>query len=532
MLNPSRIGFGVASVSFILIVIVGALFSLFVESPSLEMQALWKDPYLQHITLFSIKQALLSTLISVGLAVPCAHAISRRAFKGRHLLLKLFSMTLVLPVLVGVFGILAIYGNNGLLAKGASQMGLQWSFNIYGLSGILLAHVFFNLPFSIQLLVQALEQVPSDQKRLAHQLGMKGWNQFRLLEWPYLRKQLPHNIGLVFMLCFTSFATVMALGGGPSATSIELAIYQAIRFEFDLQTAALLALWQLFLCALFQFFIQKIHKPLPVQGKDNHIALPVQTSKKFEKIWDFLWIGGTLLFVLPPLIMVVLQGLNPQILSQLTQKALWEAAANSVFLGAGSAFFAFIFGSSIVLTSRFWKLNGLRQRANALEMSASLILVVPSVVLGTGLFLMLRHFMDVFSSPVWLVLTVNTFMALPFVIKTLSEPAYQLSQNYQNLCNSLGIKGLHRLRLIEWRALKAPISKAIAVSFVLSLGDLGAIALVGSQDYQTLPLYLFRLMGSYQMEGAAAVSLVLLLLSLSSYIFIEAAIKGRSHVAG
>ncbi len=74
-------------------------------------------------------------------------------------------------------------------------------------------------------------------------------------------------------------------------------------------------------------------------------------------------------------------------------------------------------------------------------MTASLILVVPSVVLGTGLFLMLRDHIDVFSSPFWLVLAVNTLMALPYVVKTLSQPAFQLSQQYQNLCNSLGIKG-------------------------------------------------------------------------------------------
>lgn len=521
MLNPSRSWPGLLSAFFILFVISAALFSLLSQAPSLDATSLWRDPYLQHVTVFSIKQAFLSTLISVGLAVPIAHAISRRTFKGRSLLLKLFSMTLVLPVLVGVFGILSIYGKSGLLASLLPHFGLQMDINIYGLSGILLAHVFFNLPFCVQLLVQALEDIPNDQKRLAHQLGMKGWQQFRHLEWPYLRKQLPHNIGLVFMLCFTSFATVMALGGGPSATTIELAIYQAIRFDFDLQTGALLALWQLLLCGFFHIFIQKISKPLSMQGKDSHVLLPINHGNVFEKIWDFTWIGLAVVFVIPPLFMVILSGINPSALDALKEPMLWEATGNSILLAVGSSLSAFLLGSSIVLSSRFWRLNGHTKRASAIEMSASLILVVPSVVLGTGLFLLLRNYMDVFSSPYWLVLTVNTLMALPYVVKTLSEPAYQISQQYQSLCSSLGIKGLNRLRLIEWRALKAPISKAIAISFVLSTGDLGAIALVGSQDFQTLPLYLFRLMGSYQMDSAAAVSLVLFLLSFSSFVLIE-----------
>ncbi|SKA46651.1 thiamine/thiamine pyrophosphate ABC transporter permease [Enterovibrio nigricans] len=529
MLNPSRTWPGVVSASIIAVLIGTALFSLVMQAPTLDVLSLWHDPYLQHVTLFSIKQAFLSTLLSVGLAIPVAHALSRRTFPGKKLLLRLFSMTLVLPVLVGVFGILAIYGKSGLLADWLPELGLSWDVSIYGLSGILLAHVFFNLPFSVQLLVQALDQMPSDQQRLAYQLGMRGWHRFRLLEWPYIRQQLPHAIGLVFMLCFTSFATVMALGGGPGATTIELAIYQAIRFDFDLQTGAILALWQLVLCGLFHMVAQRFSRPISQQGKDSHITLPLKLDSLHEKVWDTLWIGAALLLVLPPLASVVLSGLNPKAIDVLTQPALWHATLNSLKIAAGTALCAFALGSTIVLTSRFWRLSARTRMADGLEMTASLVLVVPSVVLGTGFFLMLREHIDVFSSPYWLVLTVNTLMALPYIVKVLSQPAYQLAQQYQGLCNSLGIKGLNRLSLIEWRALRAPIGRALAISFVLSTGDLGAIALVGSQDFQTLPLYLFHLVGSYQMEAGAAAALVLFGLSLGSYALIETVIARKRH---
>ena len=95
-------------------------------------------------------------------------------------------------------------------------------------------------------------------------LGMGHWHKFRWVEWPFIKQQLPHIAGLVFMLCFTSFATVMALGGGPKATTIELAIYQAIKFDFDLQTGALLAIWQIVLCGIMTLVIQSLAKPLEV----------------------------------------------------------------------------------------------------------------------------------------------------------------------------------------------------------------------------------------------------------------------------
>jgi len=94
-----------------------AVATLLTYSSELSFTAIWSDPYYRHITRFSFYQALLSTLLSVLFAIPVSHALFRCHFFGKTLLLKLFATTLVLPVLVAVFGLLAIYGNSGLLAE-------------------------------------------------------------------------------------------------------------------------------------------------------------------------------------------------------------------------------------------------------------------------------------------------------------------------------------------------------------------------------------------------------------------------------
>ncbi|MFD2176435.1 thiamine/thiamine pyrophosphate ABC transporter permease [Veronia pacifica] len=532
MLNPSRTWPGTAAASLISLLIFAALLSLLIQAPSLDIGSLVSDAYLRHVTVFSIKQAFLSTLLSVGLAIPVAHALSRRHFRGKRLLLRLFSMTLVMPVLVGVFGILAICGNQGLIKHTLASFGVITDTNIYGLNGILLAHIFFNMPFAAQLLVQTLERIPAPEQRLAHQLGMTGWHRFKLLEWPFIRQQLPHIAGLVFMLCFTSFATVMALGGGPSATTIELAIYQAIRFDFDLQTGALLALWQLILCAAFHWAVQRANRPLSVSVGGDNLSLPARQDSPSAKCWDVSWITVATVFVLSPLVMVVYQGINPSSADVFTAPTLWKATLNTLKIATMSSLIAFVLGGTIVLSSRFWRLNNMRKKADTIEMIATIILVVPSVVLSTGLFLLIRSVADVFSMAFWLVIIANALMALPYVVKVLSQPALQLSQQYNSLCSSLGIKGVNRLKLIEWQVLRGPIARALAVSFALSTGDLGAISLVGSQQFETLPLYLFRLMGSYQMDAAAAASLVLFLLCLGCYSFIEFIVRKAGHAKG
>lgn len=128
---------------------------------------------------------------------------------------------------------------------------------------------------------------------------------------------------------------------------------------------------------------------------------------------------------------------------------------------------------------------------------------------------------DVFSLAIFIVIAVNSLMALPYVIKTLAQPMLHVAQQYQQLCSSLGMFGLSRYYLVEWRAIKLPIIHAFSISFVLSMGDLSAIALFGSQDFTTMPLYLFQLLGSYQMQAAAVVSLFLLVISVGIFILIE-----------
>ncbi|MDO8354489.1 MAG: thiamine/thiamine pyrophosphate ABC transporter permease ThiP, partial [Aestuariivirga sp.] len=71
------------------------------------------DDYLPREVAFTLKQAFLSTLLSVVIALPVALALARRQFFGREALLKIFSVPLALPAIVAILGIIGVYGNSG-----------------------------------------------------------------------------------------------------------------------------------------------------------------------------------------------------------------------------------------------------------------------------------------------------------------------------------------------------------------------------------------------------------------------------------
>ena len=70
-----------------------------------------QDTYIWRVVWFSWWQASLSTVISVSAAVLVARALARRqSFVGRWLLLRCFSVALVVPSIIAVFGIILLHG--------------------------------------------------------------------------------------------------------------------------------------------------------------------------------------------------------------------------------------------------------------------------------------------------------------------------------------------------------------------------------------------------------------------------------------
>src|ERR1044071_8542456 len=106
---------------------VGApLLVLFAQAGSADIAGILHSVYLRRVLEFPLRQAGLSTLISVGFGVAVARAFAREGdFPLRRLLLGLMSLPIVLPSLVAVFGIVSIYGRNGWLAVLLSGVGID-----------------------------------------------------------------------------------------------------------------------------------------------------------------------------------------------------------------------------------------------------------------------------------------------------------------------------------------------------------------------------------------------------------------------
>lgn len=483
--------------------------------------------YIGRVLGFTLYQALLSTLLSLLAAVPMTRALARQSdFPGRLLLVRLCALPMVIPTIVGIFGVVAVYGGNGYLAAAAQAAGLDWRPQLYGLAGILIAHVFFNLPLAIRLLLPAYGAIPAETWRLSAQLGMANRDIFRIIEMPLLRQQLP-AIGLViFMLCFATFAIALTLGGGPRATTLEVAIYQALRFDFDLRLGAVLALLQAICCAGGAWAVWRLGRDMALGHTAQIVVRRYDGRSSAARVLDFATLFLGALFVALPLVALLQRGLVG-LPAAAAPSSLLRAAAISLGLGLGGGLTATLLGYALAQARQHARAHVYRRRAMLLGLIGRLGLFVSPMVIGTGMFLAASGRIDLYDFAAPGVITLSAIMALPFVLSVLEPALAQAAERHDKLCTALGIKGWHRFLEIDWPTLRRPIATALALSSVIAMGDLGAIALFGHQDMVNLTLLLYGQLGAYRLDGAASTALILLVLALGFYWVIERVVGGR-----
>lgn len=454
---------------------------------------------------FTLLQAAVSAVLATALAVPVARALFRRQFRGRGALIVALSAPFVLPTVAAVMALLSIFGRQGPVNDVLAFVSLP-PVSIFGLQGVVLANVFLNLPLAVRMLLQAWQRIPAERFRLAQSLGMAPASQFRHLEAPMLGAQIPAICLVIFLLCLSSFSIALMLGGGPGASTLELAVYQSLRFDFDLGRAATLALTQFVLCAVFTALARQFTLPEAMgRGLDRSVAL--FAPKGWRRFADGLWIAIAALFLLSPMAAIVVSGVAGV---DALPAAVWPAAARSVGIAVLSATLA----SALAL---IFALQVARRSSPLVEFVAMVPMASSSLVLGTGLFLWVRPLINPELVAVPVTAITNAVLALPFVFRILLPAARTLDQDYHRLAVSLGLKGWARWRFLTLPRLARPLGFGAGLAAALSMGDLGVIAIFSGGARATLPLEVQRLMGSYQMDGAAAAALLLIALSIALF---------------
>jgi len=464
---------------------------------------LLSDPYTLQILRFSLWQALISALISIAIAWPLARILYRLKPVGTKRFQQLCLLAFVMPTLVIITGVMVLLGPQGALRWLFSE---EWK--LFGLSGILIAHVYLNAPLAVRILLQRYQALPQGSERLASQLKLSLYRRFMLLEWPHIRPVLLALSLLIFILCFNSFAVVLALGGGPASTTFELAIYQALKYQFNLSEALTLA-WMQFAIAGLLFAVSGLFGRVNWLGSSRtHGEWQPELSLLHRFYGWAAYLIAWAALVAP--IFALLSEVNLDKLESMELLELGYSLLRSITLALSATLLALL----LALLLLPLQVNPI------LSWISTHHLVAPAMVLSSGIYIWLLSSGALRTWGLsWLVL-INGLLVLPFLLSQLRPSAINYQQQYNQLVLSLKLSLVTQIS-VYLAYLYRPLVSAFALGLLLALGDVSVFALFGRYDEPTLPWLIYRYAGSYRLEEASVASTLLLLVSIGLVLLLE-----------
>lgn len=183
----------------------------------------------QNLTplLLSLKIAGISILIVFISGVFLARFLSRREFFGKNILESIFLLPLVLPPTVVGFGLLVVFGKNGIIGQWLLKHNIQL---IFDWKGAVLASVIVSFPLMYQSAAAAFKTIDERLENAALTMGASRWRVFMTVTLPLVWPGLLAGLVLAFARALGEFgATLMLAGYIPGRTdTIPLVIYFAV----------------------------------------------------------------------------------------------------------------------------------------------------------------------------------------------------------------------------------------------------------------------------------------------------------------
>ena len=478
-----------------------------------------KNTYTQRIIFFSLYQAFLSAFISCLLAIPFALALNRhKNLKIVKFIISLCGFSFVIPSILIVYAVIQLLGYNGFFNTYFDIYNFFSFETIYGIKAILIAHVLLNTPFASRLLFQNLNSIPKKYYEISRSIRLSYLGNIIELELPILKQNLFTVFSIIFSLCFLSFAIVMALGGSPMYSTIEVAIYQYALFELNFNKAILLSFIQIVICILFVFigfFKLKGSNFFEVDISNN---LHPHNDIKTIKIFDFILITIFSIFLFSPIIFIIINFLSSDFNNIFYDINFIKAFLNSLIISLISGSLVSIFGFSISVLLVLNHKNILLQQLIFL-LSSSIIIISP-IIFSLGYFIILNDLRYILFFKYSVIILINCIFLIPFAILILFNNLKNIYLNY------LDIKSSFRISLINYFRILFPLIKknclyVFSFSTVITFGDFTIISFFKDQNFETLPSYLFRLISVYRFNEATFVAGFILMISLIIYFLID-----------
>nr|WP_145402240.1 ABC transporter permease subunit [Paenibacillus xylanexedens] len=170
-----------------------------------------------------------------------------------NLIRKTYMIPLFIPGVIATYGLINLLGNHGWLARMLEVVGITLPRIIFDEKGIIIANLWFNIPFTTMLLSSALSGIPSSVIESAKDVGVGKLTLFTRFIFPLSYKTFLVALTFVFMGVIGSFTAPFLIGAN-SPQMLGVSMQQVFSVFQEREQAAAIAFFSFLLCSVLGAF--------------------------------------------------------------------------------------------------------------------------------------------------------------------------------------------------------------------------------------------------------------------------------------
>ncbi|MHA1996271.1 MAG: ABC transporter permease [Candidatus Hodarchaeales archaeon] len=503
-------------------------------------------PLNRYFIIWDIQQAILTTFLCLLIGIPGSYILAHYKFPFRNLIRNLLTIPFILPPIVVLMGFISVFGHGSIindLWRDLTGFRLIDIYNTY--EGIILAHVFYNIPVIIRLTEIGWRNINPELIGVAKSLKASNWRILRKIQFPQIFPILAAASLLVFIYSFNSFAIVLVLGGVKFQT-VEVRIYDYFWDRFDYNAAAALTMIQLFInilvILLYLYFSNKYEVPserFSWKIENSFFKKPINIKSVVRTLFVGLYFVFVSIICVLPIVGVISASftsvdnaftffnyskLLDRDISTFIGLPPQSMIANSLLFGFGVILIAPILALLFNYGLNYETTKKGRPKVTLLRTFSGIIVILPltvsSITLAFSLFSIYRE-TPIYDNIAIVIIIAQTLIAFPFANRIIAATRSNIDETIINVARSLGVSRLGVFLKIELPLLLPGIVIAGLFSFAISIGEFGATYFLSKTNFATIPVGIYRLVATRNIGTAAAFASILMLITVGSFMIID-----------
>lgn len=508
----TKILFAIIFLTMVFLPLLTMLLNLSSES----IHKVFHSPQFGKALVNSLVSTAISTLITLVIAFFLSTCLERTNMRLKSFFAIIFTLPMLIPSISHGMGLVILFGNNGILTN-----LLHLNFTVYGMGGIVAGSVLYALPVAFLMISDILRYEDYSPYEAAEILGLSKWHRFKAISLPYLRKPLVSVLFSTFTMIFTDYGVPLMVGG--KYATLPSIMYQEVIGQLDFGKGSVYGVI-LLIPAVVAFVIDLLNKD---RGNSTFVIKPhPRADRLMQKIVSYIGCAiASLVIFLPILSFGILAfstdypkntAFTLEHFAKAGKLRAFEYLLNSVTI----ALLVSLIGVIIAFITAYLSARMKSKLSLFLHLSSITSAAIPGIVLGLAYVLAFKGMPIYGTLAILVMVNIVHFIASPYLM--IYNSFSKINESLEDVAATMGIRRYQMVRDVLIPQCKGTIVEMFSYFFVNCMMTISAVSFLANTKNKPISLMITQFEAQAQLECAAVVSLIILLVNLL--------IKGVAHL--